>query len=41
MDSPASCPAYNPDSAKILCGEKDTAHTADLYSVRVSVFRLG
>ena len=40
MDSAASCPAHDLDSAKILCGKKDTAHTADLYSVRVSAFRL-
>ena len=40
MDSAASCPAHDLDSAKILCGEKDTAHTADLYSVRVSALRI-
>jgi hypothetical protein len=37
MDSVASCPAYDPDSTKILCGEKGTAHTAGLYSVKVPV----
>jgi hypothetical protein len=40
MDSAASCPADDRDSAKILCGGKDTAHTADLYSVKVSSCRV-
>jgi hypothetical protein len=39
MYSAASCPAYDPDSAKIFCGEKDTAHTADLYGVRMSAIQ--
>jgi len=34
MNPAASCPAHDPDSAKILCGKKDTAHTADLYRVQ-------
>jgi hypothetical protein len=37
MDSAAGCPAYDRASAKILCDEKGTARTADLYSVKVPV----
>jgi hypothetical protein len=35
MDSAVSCPANDLDPAQILCSAKETAHTADLYSVRV------